>query len=36
MEIELSKLDEGVLEVRPLENLTAANANEFKTESKKI
>ena len=31
MEIELSKLDEGVLEVRPLENLTAANANEFKT-----
>ena len=30
MEIELSELEEGILEVRPRENLTAANAAEFK------
>ena len=30
MEIELSELDEGVVEIRPMENLTAANAAEFK------
>ena len=30
MQIELSELDEGIMEIRPRENLTAANATEFK------
>ena len=30
MQIELSELDEGIMEIRPRENLTAANAAEFK------